>query len=1250
MANENKAGKNDTVGLFLQAMVDREPGKRKVKPSKAALVDLAELDLGESSDDSDFNVDEAKLNDDDDISINSDPDAPDDDDDDDDDVDAEGESGEEAEVTYTAPEKNLTVTQLLEQAKKKQALEAEKGVERPKILVCSVCLGDHSDDLNEIVTCDGCSVSVHEGCYGISDSVSVSSTVSSCSTEPWFCDACKAGVVDPPCELCPNLGYTIFKETEMGRWVHLVCALYIPGVAFSEVDKLSFPTLFEMPYSKWGAKTCTLCEDERYSRTGVCIGCDAGMCRGYFHVTCAQREGLLSEVNHGEADQADPYYAHCKLHTDRELIRRRKRNWLALQLHMKQGEADKSGSSQETQDRIQRKLSRYRDKYLFNKNNRPTPWYPTQKMPRALSTSASLFRSLLHKTELMGLSTESQPVHPTSVGDIRKKWHIPPAFNVEFISYYLDRTNRLAEMKDRLDHLLTENSQLVQEETQLRIKCNQMETECENLKSENDVLLNKALELHDLLKGLAGRPLPLPPVVAALHNPPSPPLPTRPLPKGSLRGPIITKAAAKMMTDQAPPVGGYFPDIGTNSLTLNRCRVCQLTKEQHLLIECDTCGHYYHLSCLDPPLTRMPKKTKQMGWQCSDCCKSSDSDKAPEVDTAAPRRLRRNIKEPAKFSPSLVSEVKGNEVGEKSQMGIMPPVSVVPTSVAPSTDDKPPVHLYHPGVASVAGPTEESPEAATIAGKRRRSSDGKKTTPKKQKKSPGDIEHTSSENVLVSTLIEPMPTNKMSPTTAAARGKKGPPELPYQDALQTVQLETRSGRSRKLHPEPQAPPVSMQCSVSTAALTATTTSLPDRPMPAVAQISEASSPSKNRRGQADSAQPPVPSQATNSPSRQRRQPPEAGEAPRPQISSPTRSRRHQAEPSSECLAEPQQPAPPQTESEATQGSGNLQAPTTENVEPISRRRGASSMQLDTSVESLPSVASLHSPTSESFHSAEDDPSSPRKEKRHRDGSKKKKKDKDKELDGVKKRKKHHHRDKHGMGEMASEIVTPFRIKIKHLLPRPLDEAGQGVGAALPASTTSQTSAGAVSSTAITSTATTTITTNATAATSTTATSVTNTSSNSTLATHSNYQTRTPPAGYPPLPPGYTLTQPMAPPSSTTSNTSNTTTSTHYPSSTSNHASTSHVNTFSTGGSSSSRRRSDPSDPQQFSKCDVCGETGGVTNTVSCDECNKAYHFNCLEPPLKKSPKRRGYSWFCEDCDSAVSTINLAHIQWNINVS
>ena len=38
------------------------------------------------------------------------------------------------------------------------------------------------------------------------------------------------------------------------RWVHLVCALYVPGVAFSNVDKLNGVTLFEMSYTKWGAK------------------------------------------------------------------------------------------------------------------------------------------------------------------------------------------------------------------------------------------------------------------------------------------------------------------------------------------------------------------------------------------------------------------------------------------------------------------------------------------------------------------------------------------------------------------------------------------------------------------------------------------------------------------------------------------------------------------------------------------------------------------------------------------------------------------------------------------------------------------------------------------------------------------------------------------------------------------------------------------------------------------------------------
>lgn len=56
---------------------------------------------------------------------------------------------------------------------------------------------------------------------------------------------------------------------------------------------------------------CSFCEDPRFARTGVCISCDAGMCRAYFHVTCAQKEGLLSEAAAEEVRRlADNL--HCK--------------------------------------------------------------------------------------------------------------------------------------------------------------------------------------------------------------------------------------------------------------------------------------------------------------------------------------------------------------------------------------------------------------------------------------------------------------------------------------------------------------------------------------------------------------------------------------------------------------------------------------------------------------------------------------------------------------------------------------------------------------------------------------------------------------------------------------------------------------------------------------------------------------------------------------------------------------------------
>lgn len=57
-----------------------------------------------------------------------------------------------------------------------------------------------------------------------------------------------------------------------------------------------------------------------------------------------------------------------------------------------------------------------------------------------------------------------------SLADVRKKWHIPAAFSVEFIGYYLDRISRTKEIKSSLQHQLQHNQTLVNDQQTLRDK------------------------------------------------------------------------------------------------------------------------------------------------------------------------------------------------------------------------------------------------------------------------------------------------------------------------------------------------------------------------------------------------------------------------------------------------------------------------------------------------------------------------------------------------------------------------------------------------------------------------------------------------------------------------------------------------------------------------------------------------------------------------------------------------------------
>ncbi|KAH8419472.1 hypothetical protein KR222_007891 [Zaprionus bogoriensis] len=544
----------------------------------------------------------------------------------------------------------------------------------PAKRMCCVCLGERSDDVNEIIECDACGVSVHEGCYGVSDNVSISSTNSTCSTEPWFCEACRAGVSEPDCELCPNKG-GIYKETDVGKWVHLICALYVPGVAFGEVEQLSSVTLFEMQYSKWGAKLCSLCDNTLFARTGVCIGCDAGMCKTYFHVTCAQVAGYLIEAHH-EDDAADPFYAHCKVHSEKEMIKKRRRNYHTLRLNMlqqakqrallqqQQQQCSEATPTSPAQARIQRKLLKIQQKYAQHKQLKPTPWVPTQKMSRLLTSSASACRRLLAKAEFMAVDVqhlEQREANIQALQDIRKKWHIAPAFNVEFTAYYMDRIVRMGDFKQQQQQLVKHNAQLSREQDELRARYDSALEERKQVKSTRDALMHSLKSLHSSLAQLCpalglpnveliARPQPEPVVklAAATSPPPQRPIsvPTAAALKMGVGFPLshLTNPGSKLdnsrllSTQQTQQLSGK--PQGASIAPAVSCGICKRNNDQHLLVKCDTCNLHYHLGCLNPPLTRPPKKSKQYGWQCSECCDKSDVSDAVTEISPGPRKSR----------------------------------------------------------------------------------------------------------------------------------------------------------------------------------------------------------------------------------------------------------------------------------------------------------------------------------------------------------------------------------------------------------------------------------------------------------------------------------------------------------------------------------------------------------------------------------------------------------------------------------
>jgi hypothetical protein len=177
----------------------------------------------------------------------------------------------------------------------------------------------------KLIQCRQCSLSVHQGCFGLSNE--------ELEADVWFCDACDNertldAALIPICTLCPRPplppepvaipvapvsagprpvgrprkyplpppapvvpvvpldALDAFKPTECNNWTHLLCALFIIEIVFTEPELMKIVEgAGNLPAWRYEA-TCDLCE----KRQGACVACAESTCKRTFHVSCASRQ------------------------------------------------------------------------------------------------------------------------------------------------------------------------------------------------------------------------------------------------------------------------------------------------------------------------------------------------------------------------------------------------------------------------------------------------------------------------------------------------------------------------------------------------------------------------------------------------------------------------------------------------------------------------------------------------------------------------------------------------------------------------------------------------------------------------------------------------------------------------------------------------------------------------------------------------------------------------------------------------
>ncbi|GMH25603.1 hypothetical protein Nepgr_027446 [Nepenthes gracilis] len=174
-------------------------------------------------------------------------------------------------------------------------------------IACAICESTDGDPSDPIVFCDGCNLMVHTICYG-------NPLTNGVPEGDWLCAQCllvsqSSHEKAQNCCLCPVAGGAL-KQTNDGRWAHVVCAVLVPEVFFEDPEGREGINCCKVPKRRW-KEVCFVCG----SRNGCAIDCSEPNCPLAFHVTCGLKEGLCIDYSEGKK-KGSIVAAFCREHTE----------------------------------------------------------------------------------------------------------------------------------------------------------------------------------------------------------------------------------------------------------------------------------------------------------------------------------------------------------------------------------------------------------------------------------------------------------------------------------------------------------------------------------------------------------------------------------------------------------------------------------------------------------------------------------------------------------------------------------------------------------------------------------------------------------------------------------------------------------------------------------------------------------------------------------------------------------------------